>query len=55
MGHGGGWRSGRSRGDPVLADWRFWTSRSEAIVIPHKDSVRGFVYDVHTGALRELS
>jgi carbonic anhydrase len=22
--------------------------------IPHKDSVRGFVYDVHTGALREV-
>jgi carbonic anhydrase len=22
--------------------------------IPHKDSVRGFVYDVHTGALREI-
>jgi carbonic anhydrase len=24
-------------------------------LIPHKDSVRGFVYDVHTGALREVS
>jgi carbonic anhydrase len=23
--------------------------------IPHKDSVRGFVYDVHTGAVREVS
>jgi carbonic anhydrase len=23
--------------------------------IPHKDSVRGFVYDVHTGAVREES
>ncbi len=23
--------------------------------IPHKDSVRGFVYDVHTGELREVS
>jgi carbonic anhydrase len=23
--------------------------------IPHKESVRGFVYDVHTGALREVS
>ncbi len=23
--------------------------------IPHKDSVRGFVYDVHTGAVREIS
>jgi carbonic anhydrase len=23
--------------------------------IPHKGSVRGFVYDVHTGALREVS
>ena len=23
--------------------------------IPRKDSVRGFVYDVHTGALREVS
>ncbi len=23
--------------------------------IPHKDSVRGFVYDVHTGELREIS
>ncbi len=23
--------------------------------IPNKDSVRGFVYDVHTGALREVS
>jgi len=22
--------------------------------IPHKESVRGFVYDVHTGALREV-
>ena len=22
--------------------------------IPHKDSVRGFVYDVHTGTLREI-
>ena len=24
-------------------------------LIPHRDSVRGFVYDVHTGALREVS
>jgi carbonic anhydrase len=23
--------------------------------VPRKDSVRGFVYDVHTGALREVS
>jgi carbonic anhydrase len=23
--------------------------------IPHKESLRGFVYDVHTGALREVS
>jgi carbonic anhydrase len=23
--------------------------------IPRKDAVRGFVYDVHTGALREVS
>lgn len=23
--------------------------------IPHKDSIRGFVYDVHTGQLREVS
>jgi len=23
--------------------------------IPHKDSVRGFVYDVHTGAVREVA
>jgi carbonic anhydrase len=23
--------------------------------VPHKDSVRGFVYDVHTGKLREVS
>ena len=23
--------------------------------VPHKDSVRGFVYDVHTGRLREVS
>jgi carbonic anhydrase len=23
--------------------------------IPHKGSVRGFVYDVHTGAVREIS
>ena len=23
--------------------------------IPHKDSVRGFVYDVHTGRLREVA
>ena len=23
--------------------------------IPNKDSVRGFVYDVHTGAVREVS
>jgi carbonic anhydrase len=23
--------------------------------IPHKDSVRGFVYDVHTGRLREVT
>jgi carbonic anhydrase len=23
--------------------------------IPHKDSLRGFVYDVHTGELREVS
>jgi carbonic anhydrase len=23
--------------------------------IPHKDSVRGFVYDVTTGALREIT
>ena len=23
--------------------------------IPHKESVRGFVYDVHTGALREVT
>jgi carbonic anhydrase len=23
--------------------------------IPHKESVRGFVYDVHTGSLREVS
>jgi carbonic anhydrase len=22
--------------------------------IPHKDSVRGFVYDVHSGSLREV-
>jgi carbonic anhydrase len=31
-------------------------SRIEASpFIPHKDSVRGFVYDVHTGRLREVS
>ena len=23
--------------------------------VPHKDSIRGFVYDVHTGALQEVS
>jgi carbonic anhydrase len=23
--------------------------------IPHKESVRGFVYDVHTGSLREVT
>jgi carbonic anhydrase len=23
--------------------------------IPHKDNIRGFVYDVHTGQLREVS
>lgn len=23
--------------------------------IPHKDSLRGFVYDVHSGELREVS
>ena len=23
--------------------------------VPHKDSVRGFVYDVHTGALQEVT
>ncbi len=23
--------------------------------VPHRDSVRGFVYDVNTGALREVS
>ena len=23
--------------------------------IPHKDSLRGFVYDVHTGEVREVS
>ncbi len=27
----------------------------ESPFIPRKDSVRGFVYDVHTGALREVS
>jgi len=24
-------------------------------VVPHKDSIRGFVYDVHTGALQEVT
>jgi carbonic anhydrase len=31
------------------------TSLKESPFIPHKDSIRGFVYDVKTGELREVS
>jgi carbonic anhydrase len=40
----------------VDADVRQSINRIKASpFIPRKDSVRGFVYDVHTGALREVS
>ena len=42
--------------DDLDADVRQCAARITADpFIPHKDSVRGFVYDVHTGSLREVS
>ena len=41
--------------DDLDADVRQSIARIEASpFIPHKESIRGFVYDVHTGGLREV-
>ncbi len=32
-----------------------FTGKKPVVLFPHKDSVRGFVYEVETGRLREVS
>jgi hypothetical protein len=40
----------------VDADVRQWIARMKASpFIPHKDQIRGFVYEVTTGKLREVT